>query len=141
MRRATLISLIIVFISLGVLNIGCNSPVTPIQATIIPGATTLEFTVQPIGAKALSLLGTQPVVIIEDAFGNVVIDSTAEVTLSIVGGPPGAIIYGETKLKAVNGIANFTNLSIDLAGLYYTLIATSSGLSSASSEMFNISAR
>jgi hypothetical protein len=65
----------------------------------------------------------------------------AKVTVNIVGGAPGAILYGETTIQAVNGVANFMNLSIDLAGPYYTLIATSSGLSSASSEMFNISAR
>ena len=141
MKRVILTGLIMVLISLAALNIGCKSPVNSVPVTIKTGAAMLEFSVQPVGAKALSALSVRPVVTVEDAFGNIVTDSTAKVTVNIVGGTPEAILYGETTVQTVNGVANFTNLSIDLAGPYYTLIATSSGLSSASSEMFNISAR
>jgi hypothetical protein len=140
-RRVMVIGLIMLLILQTVLNIGCKSPVNSVPVTIKTGAAMLEFSLQPVGAKALSPLSVQPVVIIEDAFGDLVNDSAAKVTMSIVGGTPEAILYGDITIQAVNGVANFTNLSIDLAGPYYSLIATSSGLSPASSEMFNISAR
>ena len=142
MRKLLAVGLIVVLILAAILVVCCGLVATSSPATVTAGATMLEFTVQPVGAKAMSAFATQPVVTIEDAFGNIVTSSTATVTVDINStGTPGAVLYGETTVKAVNGVATFTSLSIDLAGSYYTLTATSDGLSSASSEMFNILAQ
>src|SRR5207253_2096956 len=47
---------------------------------------------------------------------------------------------GITTVAAVNGIATFSNLSIDKAGTGYTLAASSSGLAGAASGAFSITA-
>jgi len=65
-----------------------------------------------------------------DQFGNLVNnDSTDTVTLSIGTDPSGgATLSGTMTLTFVNGVATFTDLSIDMAGTGYTLHATASGL-------------
>ncbi len=111
---------------------------------VSPGAPAkLKFTVQPVGAKAGSLLDTQPRVAVEDAYDNVVISSRASVTLSITPGTGStrAILSGTKTLiaeGAMGGVAEFTDLSIDRAGSGYALTATSSGLTSAASEAFDV---
>jgi hypothetical protein len=97
----------------------------------------------PPGASntAGTAFGTQPVVKIQDAGGNTVTTSNAAVTLAITGGTgaSGAVLSGTATVKAVNGVATFSGLSIDLAGTY-TLTATNTGLTSAASTSFNVSA-
>ena len=49
----------------------------------------IAFTTQPGGASAGSVFTQQPVVAVEDAFGNVVAsDNTDKVTISIAAGSP-----------------------------------------------------
>jgi hypothetical protein len=105
----------------------------------------LEFTVQPIGATAGTPFETQPKVAIEDMYGNVAKSSRASISLSITpgSGTPGAALSGTTMLvaeDAMGGLAEFTDLSIDRAGLGYTLTATSSGLPSVTSQTFDVPA-
>ena len=106
----------------------------------------LEFTVQPEEALAGAPFKTQPKVAIEDICGNVVTSSRATVTLSIApgAGTAGAILSGTKTLIAeggfLGGLAVFTDLSIDRAGSGYMLTATSSGLTSAISQAFDVSA-
>ncbi len=70
-------------------------------------------------------------VAIEDANGNVVSSDNAPITITITSGPSGAKISGTTTVNAVNGVATFSGLSLNLAGAY-TIQATSSGLQPAS---------
>jgi hypothetical protein len=105
----------------------------------------LEVTVQPGGATAGIPFETQPKVAVEDIYGNVVNSSRASISLSITpgSGAAGATLSGTTTLIAEDGfggLAEFTDLSIDLAGPAYTLTATSSGLLSAASQTFDVSA-
>jgi len=112
--------------------------------TILPGAPAkLGFTVQPSGAKAGTPFETQPKVAVEDIYGNVVTSSRASVTLSIIPGTDtaGAILSGTKTLFAeggLGGLSVFTDLSIDRAGSGYMLTATSSGLTSATSQAFDV---
>jgi hypothetical protein len=72
-----------------------------------------------------------------DAAGHRVTASSAEVTLSL--GPesgPG-VLSGTNPIRAVAGVATFSNLSIGLSGSY-TLLATSPGLTSATSAPFRV---
>jgi hypothetical protein len=103
-----------------------------------PGATQLAFTTGPSNAQAGSSLGSI-VVTIEDSLGQVVIGSSAAVTLAIANNAgPGGVLSGTTTVNAVNGVATFPGLSINIAGTGYTLQATSTSLTSATSTAFNI---
>lgn len=114
--------------------------------TVSPAAPAkLEFTVQTEGAKAGTPFETQPKVAVEDIYGNVVTSSRASISLSITpdSGTAEAILSGTTILVAeggMGGLAVFTGLSIDQAGSAYILTATSSGLKSATSQAFDVSA-
>ena len=73
-------------------------------------ATQLAITRQPARPSSNGALSTQPVVEIRDAQGNRTA-STAWVTASIEPGSPGTL-SGTRKIRAVGGIATFTDLSI-----------------------------
>jgi hypothetical protein len=111
-----------------------------IQWIYPPAATRLAFTTQPAGAVAGVPFTTQPVVTIQDANGNTVTASTASVTLAITSGTgaSGAVLSGTKTVSTVNGVATFSGLSIDKAGTGYTLTASSSGLTSDTSNVFNV---
>jgi len=119
---------------------------TSTSFTISPAAPAkLVISVHPEGAKARTPFKTQPKVAIVDIYGNVVTSSRASVTLSIApgAGTAGAVLSGTKTLIAeggMGGLAEFMDLSIDHAGSGYILTATSSGLTSAISQAFNVSA-
>jgi len=79
----------------------------PIEVT---PATQLAITKQPAKPSSNGTLSTQPVVEIRDAQGNRV-SSTAWVTALIDPGSPGTL-SGTLRVRAVGGVATFTDLSI-----------------------------
>ncbi|MGC9092860.1 MAG: FlgD immunoglobulin-like domain containing protein [Bacteroidota bacterium] len=103
-------------------------------------ATKLAFTVQPTNTTVNSSITPAIKVAIQDDNGNTVTSSNANVTIALGNNPTGATLSGTTTVAAVNGVATFPSLSIDKAGTGYTLIATSAGLTSATSSSFNITA-
>jgi hypothetical protein len=103
----------------------------------ITGATTV--TVSPAAADHMLFL-QQPTdtaagqtissVIVEvvDAFGNVeTSDNSDTITLWIGINPGGGTLGGTLTMTVVNGVATFGDLSIDMAGMGYTLHATVGG--------------
>ncbi len=116
------------------------SGATSSSFTIDPGeASVLVFTTQPSSPNtAATAFGTQPVVTIQDAQGNTVTSSTASITLAIGTNPGSGSLSGTVTRSAVSGIATFTGLSINNAGTGYTLTASSSGLTGATSSSFNV---
>jgi hypothetical protein len=98
--------------------------------------TKLSFTVQPSSATAGT--GIASAVAIQDASGNTVTTATNAVTVGLGANPPGATFSGTTTVVAVSGVATFSNLSIDACGAGYTLAATASGLTGATSTAFNV---
>ncbi len=107
-------------------------------------AAPLVFTTSPGSSTATVAFPVQPVVTIEDSFGNPVTSgplSTSTVSLAITGpNPSGGVLSGTTSVAAAAGVASFSGLSIDKAGTY-TLTATDSdpSLGSAVSASFTIS--
>jgi hypothetical protein len=77
---------------------------------------------------------------VQDAFGNAVTGSSAAVTLAITSltGTPLATLSGGGPVTAALGVATFSSLSIDLAGLGYRLDALADGLTGATSSPFEI---
>jgi PKD repeat protein len=106
-----------------------------------PGpAAKLAFTVQPSSATAGSAISPPVQVAAQDNAGTTNTSFTGSITIALGTNPSGGTLAGTTTVAAVNGIATFSNLSIDKTGTGYTLQATASGLTSATSTTFNITA-
>ena len=103
----------------------------------------LVYTVEPSNATALSPITPQIEVTAFDAFGNVS-TYTGNVTMTINANPGAGTLGGTTTKAAVAGVATFNNLSINNAGVGYSLDATASpGLlttSTVTSNPFDITA-
>ena len=100
----------------------------------------LVFTIQPTAAIAGASLSPSVQVTLVDGLGNTVSASDIQITLAIAPNPPagGGILAGTKTVLAVNGIAIFSNLSINRAGSGYKLLATATGVVSATSSAFDI---
>src|SRR5205807_3801510 len=87
-------------------------------------AAQVAFTTDPVGGnKSGANLSTQPVVTVQDAFGNTV-TSTASITLAIGtnpgGGGGGTLTCTTNPLSATAGVATFAGCKIDKGGIGYT---------------------
>ena len=91
----------------------------------VGAASSLVFTTQPGGASVGSTWTNEPVVSVEDGFGNVVTSTNSgSVTMSIVaGGPQTNFTSGTSTVNVVNGVATFSDLLVNSSG-GYTLTAT-----------------
>ena len=109
--------------------------------TITPAtATHLVFTVQPSNTAANASITPAVEVSVRDAFENTVTTFIGNVTVAMGtnAGGGGSVLSG-TKIKAVsNGVATFTDLSINNTGVGYTLTAQSGAFPLAGSTAFNI---
>jgi hypothetical protein len=97
--------------------------------------TQLSFSVQPVTTTAGTAFGVT--VLAQDAFGNTVPAYGSGVSLAL-NASNGATLGGTTLVNAVNGVATFTGLSITKAGTGYTITASASSLTSATSNSFSI---
>ena len=102
-------------------------------------ANRLAFTTSPNNGVPHKAFTAQPVVAVQDAFGNTVTTAATPVALSIGANPGSGTLSGTRTVTSVNGVASYLALSIDLAGSGYTLVAASSGLTAATSSAFNLS--
>src|SRR5438552_2865920 len=98
----------------------------------------LAFTGQPSNTTAGATISPAVQVTARDAFGNTATAFTGTVTMAIGTNPGGGTLSGTTSVGAVNGVATFSNLSINKVGSGYTLTAAASGLTGATSASFNI---
>ncbi len=109
----------------------------PLTIQSAPVATSLAFSVQPTNALVNA---TQTVEVrVLDQFGNFFAGFNGPVSLALGNNPSGATLTG-TIATAINGVATFNNLSVNRVGTGYTLIASSTGLTPATSNAFDISA-
>ena len=105
-----------------------------------PPAVQLAFTVQPSSATAGVAISPVVAVAIEDASGHTVTSATDVVTMTIATNAGGATLTGTVNVVAVNGVAPFPNLTVDKAGTGYRLTAAATGLTGATSTLFDITA-
>ena len=116
-------------------------------------ATTAAFTITNAAAAKLSVttepsastvagvaFATQPIVTVQDTFGNTVTTDTSTVALALTTGT--GVLSGTASMAAVGGVADFTGkgLSIDLVGADKVLTATDGGLTLATTSAFAIAA-
>lgn len=100
----------------------------------------LTFTDQPSNTNGGATITPAVTVAITDQGGNVVTTATDQVTIAITQftGSSSATLSGTKTVAAVNGVATFSDLSIDKAASFYRLTATATGLAAAESNNFNV---
>jgi alpha-tubulin suppressor-like RCC1 family protein len=104
-----------------------------------PTAAKLAFSVQPSTTAAGHAITPAVQVAVQDAQGKTLTSASASITLAIGTNPVGGTLSGTAPVAAVNGVATFSNLSIDSPGSGYTLTAFAGGLNGMTSAAFTVS--
>jgi hypothetical protein len=124
----------------GTLQVGSGTIVTispTAGLTVDPDvADHLTFTTEPTTTNHNATITPPVVVTAFDQFGNVATGYSGSITLSITTGTGtgGAALNGTNPVTAVNGVAQFSGMSIDTAGTQYTLDASDGSLTTTSSQ-------
>ncbi|MBD65172.1 MAG: hypothetical protein CME62_08195 [Halobacteriovoraceae bacterium] len=123
-----------------ILNFSGLAPVMNGVSVNANQATQLVITQQPSDAETEQTISPAITVELRDATNTLVNTSSAAVTVNFATDPSGgtASLSGSITVNAVNGVATFNDLSIDTADTGYTLSFTSAGLTSATSNSFDI---
>lgn len=100
-------------------------------------ATQLDFQTEP-GTGAAGVALTPIRIEVQNDLGGTVTIGTIPVTVSLADNPTGAVLSGTRTVNAFNGIATFTDLTVNQAGIGYSLRATSGSLNPAVSAPFAI---
>jgi len=114
-------------------------PVTFNVTSIFTGPARLAFIVGPTSSVAGAPIAPAIEVAVQDGGGSTVPGATNTITLAFGANPGGAALSGTVTVGAVNGIARFSDIAVGRAAQGYTLVATATGLTSATSGGFNIS--
>jgi hypothetical protein len=102
-----------------------------------PAGTTVNTTI----TSSFDSPGAGPVKVeVLDAWGRLVTSSNAAITIAITStaNPGSGTLSGTTTVDAIGGVASFSDLSINQPGIGYRLTATSYGMSSVTSDHFDI---
>lgn len=139
------------FSNLGIHTAGCYRliassadlhPDTSSTFCITPGpATALSFKVPPTVTTfscGVGLTVSAVQVTVVDAYGNTVVSDTRQVQLALGSNPGGGTLSGATTVAAVAGVATFSDLKIDGTSAGYTLVATATALTGATSAPFGV---
>jgi len=119
-------------------GIACSESTSPPPTVTVPTAVRLAFTVQPSNTTAGIAINPAVAVAIQDASGNTITSATDRVTVALGTNPSGGTLLSTTAVNAVNGVAIFSNLSIQSASTGYTLTVSSGTLTGATSRSFAI---
>lgn len=111
-----------------------SSGTDQLQVTVSASTMGLYFTTQPVGGLIHQTFATQPVVTVQDAYGNVETGTARNVTISLTNNSSSGILSGTTTVakNITTGQAVFTDLSINESQAGYTLTANSSSPTSIS---------
>ena len=103
-----------------------------------PAAAKLAFIGQPSNAVAGAANTPAVQVAIQDAQGTTVTTATTSITVAIGTNPARGTLSGTMTVAAISGVATFSTLSLNTAGIGYTLTASANGLTGATSSAFNV---
>jgi hypothetical protein len=98
----------------------------------------LFFTMQPKEVIAGVAMSPAFVVKVLDERANTVMSARTRITLALGNNPGGGTLSGTVTVAAVNGVAAFSDLSLDTSGTGYTLVAEATGLGRATSDPFRV---
>jgi hypothetical protein len=99
----------------------------------------VAFSVQPSNVVRGSVMAPAVQAEVLDLNGDPITTSTATVAVAIGTNPGSATLGGTTSVAAVAGVATFANLTLDAAGVGYTLAVSSAGLAGDTSDAFTVS--
>ena len=103
-------------------------------------ASQLVFSAQPTNTAAGDSIMPAVQVTLENSSGTTATTDDSDVTLALGTNPSRGTLGGTLTVAAVNGVATFSNLSINNVGTGYTLTAADGSLSRATSGSFRITA-
>ena len=113
--------------TLGVSSSGLSSA-TSSAVTVTPAAASrVVITTQP-PASVVENASFDLIAAIEDAYGNIETSTSSTVKVALDNNPGGAKLGGTLSVKASDGVATFSGLTLNKVGTGYTLELTSSGL-------------
>ena len=115
----------------------------------LTAATTRDIAVTPAAASQLVITTEPPgsvvagvrfrlVVKVEDAYDNVVTGFTGMVTIALGNNPGGSTLGGTLSVTVVDGIATFTDLTLNEIGTGYRLKVSAIGLTGKTTSAFNV---
>ncbi len=90
------------------------------------GFYSLEFVQQPLSGAAGEIIPVE--IRIVDENHNTITTANTTITLGLYTNPTSAILLGATTVETINGIAVFNDITIQKAGIGYTLMATSNDI-------------
>lgn len=112
---------------------------TSASFAVFPGAAVrLGWETQPIDVAINGTLTPSPRVALYDAFDNQLSSGSATISVALGSNPGSATLGGTVTRSLFAGLATFSDLTLNAAGTGYTLVATASGLQSATSNSFNV---
>ncbi len=114
-----------------------NNSLTTNYFAVLPATASqllLPGTSGPIGAGSTCDLQVEAL----DPYGNLDTNFSGSVTIALANNPTGAALGGTTTVAASQGVADFSSLTINKVGQGYTLGATGSGLTAATSPAFDV---
>jgi hypothetical protein len=126
-----------------------NGYTLQVTSTGLKSATTLPFNVVATAAAKLVVMSQPPssvlanspfgfAVTVEDKYGNVVNNYMKAVMVTIGNNPGDSTLGGTLSVLPSQGVATFTNLTLNNPGNGYTLVATSGTLASVTTDPFNV---
>ena len=115
-----------------------GSPVTFNATANQAPATKLAVSTQPTSGRANAIIAPPVTITAQDVNGNTTTAFTGPVTVAFGSNTAGATLGGTTTINAIAGIATFSGLVVNKAGTGYTLVASSGGLTPATSNVFDI---
>jgi uncharacterized repeat protein (TIGR01451 family) len=118
-------------------NSNNNSLTLPTNVVIAGTSAGVDIEGQPSDTVVDHAIRPAITVDVVDANGYTVPGSAISVTLAIYSGPAGAVLSGQTTVQAVDGIATFPGLTLNMAGTYI-LTATGGDLTPDFSNPFTI---
>ncbi len=129
-----------VILSSSLSGIGLPAPVARLSQ-VHGSARKLAFGQQPSTTGVYNTISPAVTVLVQDFFGHTVTggaSASSDITLAIGANPGGGVLAGSRTVAGNNGLATFSNLSIDAFGSNYTLVASSGTLTPATSSAFSI---
>jgi hypothetical protein len=120
----------------GLMVAGCTDSTAPGPAPA--PAVKLAFMMPPSNAMKGAAISPPVQVAAEDAYGNLVTGFQGSVTVALGGNPAPGALSGTRAVRAIGGVATFSDLSIAPVSPGYTLTASAAGLTGATSTPFSI---
>jgi predicted outer membrane repeat protein len=105
------------------------------STSFVIAARPLDILQEPVGVPTGTAISPAVTVAIEDTAGNILTGNNSDVTISLNNPGNGVVLSGTLTEPAENGVATFSNLSINTVGTY-TLHATDGGFAPTDSTSF-----